>query len=105
MIEKIGVALEVGDEGTGPSMPDLDDALLASSDDQLVAPIQDGVEYLAVGLQVGLGGVAEHGFEVREGADGPVALVLNPEAVVQDLIDLELVEVGTFNCLSLPPAP
>lgn len=86
-------------------MPNLDVALLAASDDEVLSPVQEGVVDLAVALQVFVGGVSEHGLEVAEGAHRPVALVLTLEAVLQHLLHAEPVEVRTLAPRTAPPRP
>ena len=45
-------------------MPHLDESFLAPGDDQLFAFVEDGIEYLAIGFQVGVGCVSKHGLDV-----------------------------------------
>lgn len=78
-------------------MPDLDEALFAAGEDEVFAAIEDGVVGGTIALNVLVCGVAVHGLEVHEAADGLVALVLCLEGVLQDLADVKLIKVGALN--------
>lgn len=78
-------------------MPNFDQALFTTCYNQIVFSVKNGIEYLAVSLHIAFCGMAEHGLQVGEWANGFETLVFLSEAILQDFASLKLIKVRTLD--------